>query len=393
MSMPLSLRHLLCACCTAFALWPCANAQIGAYPVALGPAPIGYMDTVIVVAGQRYEQFGYSGPAPLFIGIWHPLSNASVHRTPLTWRELRERTLSGPLRKTYDELLLRMDSSLVEYDIRYPINSDEPLDYGPGGPSAVKEAMLDLPTRCVRAPVEGKSTHPVIVYHHGSQGLSDENLWMAEYFVSRGYVFITSNFHWPLEHAMYGTPLAWRPDAASVSTMIDLARSLSTTDSVFYIGHSWGAQEGWCLLHEQGLAQAFVSLETTLEWKTDTMEIKDKWPHVHEALRTKRYPMPILMVADTENGPPFAPFTAARGRITQADPVLDFDHESYTSAYLMRHVLNERFPQPDSATMESQLSIYRAMLALIDDWFATVRHHAPFPAESSSRTFQIVPTP
>lgn len=391
--MSLALRHLLCISFAVFASWPCASAQNGAHPVALGHMSIGYTDTVVTVAGQRYEQFGYSGPAPLFVSIWHPLSSASTQRIPLTWRELRHRALSGPLKKTYDELLLRMDSSLIEYDIRYPINSDEPIDHGPGGPSAVKEALLDLPTHGVRAPMEGKSARPVIVYHHGSQGLSDENLWMAEYFASRGYVFVTANFHWPLEHAMYGTPLVWRPDAASVSTLIELARSLSTTDSVFYIGHSWGAQEGWCLLHEQGLAQAFVSLETTLEWKTDTMEIKDKWPYVHEALRTKNYPMPILMVADTENGPPFASFAAARGRITQADPVLDFDHEGYTSAYLMRHAVKERFPQPDSTELESQRSTYRAMLTLIDDWFATVRHHDPFPADSLRRSFQIASSP
>lgn len=383
-----STSLLACACCAALA-WPSpARAQLAENPIELGPLGIGYTDTLITVEQLRYEQFGFSGPAPLFVDIWHPL-NADPGQRLLSWRELRHRNHSGAIGRVHDELIQRMDSSLIEYDIRLPFDSNDPIDYGTAGPSAVKDALLDLPTLSCRASIERASRNPVIVYHHGSQGLNDENLWMAEYFASRGYVFLSANFHWPLEQALYGTPLEWRPDAASVNALIDFARSLSATDSVFYIGHSWGAQEGWCLLAEPGMVQTFVSLETTLEWKTDTVEIKDKWPDVHEALRSKSYPMPILMIADTEDGPPFAPFEAVRGEITQIDPLEAFGHESYTSAYLMRTMVNDRFPQPDSTAMKAQLKTYRAMLELIDAWFASVRVKQAFHADHFRSAFGI----
>lgn len=382
-------RSLVCASCAVLAMARPASAQEDMRPIALGPLAVGHADTLLTVSSQQYEQFGYSGPAPLFVGIWHPLSAAPSRQSPLRWRELRRMEASPSLQKIQDELLLRMDSSLIEYDIRLPFDGDEPIDYGSAGPYAVKEALLDLPTHAYRASIEQPARKPAIVYHHGSQGLSDENLWMAEYFASRGFVFITANFHWPLEHAVYGTPLAWRPDSASVDRLIGFARSLTATDSVFYIGHSWGAQEGWCLLNEPGKAQAFVSLETTLEWKTDSVEIKDKWPQVHAALGRNSYPMPILMIADTEKGPPFAPFTAVDGTVTQADPLQDFGHESYTSAYLTRHLVKDRYPQPDSAEMHAQLMTYRAMLELLDSWFVSVRQGGPLPVDSFRATFEI----
>jgi pimeloyl-ACP methyl ester carboxylesterase len=73
--------------------------------------------------------------------------------------------------------------------------------------------------------------------------------------------------------------------------------NLANGNKVFYIGHSWGAQEGWCTLHEPGLADAFISLETTMEWKTDTAEVRDKWPHVLDAITTAQ-----LCDADPDGG-------------------------------------------------------------------------------------------
>lgn len=355
--------------------------QVSETHPSLGGHAVGYQDTVITVAGERYAQFGYDGPAPLFVNIWHPLHGTPEQEAPLTWRALRSKTATGAIGRVKDELRMRLDSSFIEYDLRYRFDGDEPIDYGTAGAAAVFDAILDSPTKSHRARLHHPAKTPAIVYHHGSQGLSDENLWMAEYFASLGYVFVSANFHWPLEHAMYGTPLAWGPDSAAVATLIGFARTLTATDSVFYIGHSWGAQEGWCLLHEPGLAQAFVSLETTMEWKTDSAEIKYKWPDVHHAIRTKRYPMPILMIADTEKGPPFASFSAVRGSVTQADPNAAFGHESYTSAYLLRHAQRQRFPQPDEVQMETQLRTYRSMLELIEAWFGAVRTSRTLRAE------------
>ncbi len=293
--------------------------------------------------------------------VWFPLS-VDPGTAPLSHAQLRQRTLEGPLRRVYDELLLRMDSAFIEYDLRYPLGGDEPIDYSPFTEQQVMDSLFALPTKAHRATLPTTLDFPVVVYHHGSQGLSDENVRMAEHFAANGFVFVSCNFHWPLEEKMYGTPLVWEPDKSSIRTMLRFASQLANGNKVFYIGHSWGAQEGWCTLYEPGLADAFVSLETTMEWKTDTAEVRDKWPHVLEAITTKSYPMPILLVADTEGEPPFPLFKSVRGDLRYLDPKKPFAHESYTSAYLMRLQGEGRCNVPDAAILREQVVVYEALL-------------------------------
>lgn len=325
------------------------------------PQPIGFADTLLFNDSLRYTAFGYEGPAPFFVQAWFPLEN--VPDAPsLTYAQLRTPSLDPPLQRVYNELLLRMDSAFIEYCVRYPFDDDEPIDYAPFTDQQVKDSLLALPTRAYRASLPLDGDLPVIVYHHGSQGLSDENVWMAEYFAENGFVFLSCNFHWPLEGKMYGTPLVWEPDRSSIQTMLRFARQLANGNKVFYIGHSWGAQEGWCTLHEPGLADAFVSLETTMEWKTDTAEVRDKWPQVLDAITTHSYPMPILMVADTEGEPPFPMFAGVRGDVSYLDPKEPFAHESYTSAYLLRMMGEGRFNVPDAELLDEQAALYQALL-------------------------------
>lgn len=348
---------------------------------AQSPHPIGFADTLLFNDGLHYSAFGYEGPAPLFVQVWFPLGGTIAEPVGrldpinLRFRDLRKPSLPLALQRVYSELLLRMDSAFIEYCLREPVDDDEPIDYAPFTEQQVKDSLLALPTRAHRASLPLDGDRPVIVYHHGSQGLSDENVWMAEYFAEHGFVFLSANFHWPLEAAMYGTPLVWHPDRHSIRSMLRFARQLANGNKVFYIGHSWGAQEGWCTLHEPGLADAFISLETTMEWKTDTAEVRDKWPHVLEAITTHSYPMPILMVADTEGEPPFPMFKGVRGDPAMAGQVIryldhrePFAHESYTSAYLMRMLGVGRFNVPDAEILFGQLAIYEAMLSEILDF-------------------------
>lgn len=339
------------------------------------PHPIGFADTLLFNDSLNYSAFGYEGPAPLFVQAWFPLDGTIAEPAGrLDPRNLRFHELRGPrlpdkLQPVYQQLLLRMDSAFIEYCLRYPFDGDDPIDYAPFTAWQVKDSLFALGTHAFRAHLPLTASRPVILYHHGSQGLCDENVGMAEYFAENGFVFLSCNFHWPLEGAMYGTPLVWEPDSHSIRTMLRFARQLANGGKVFYIGHSWGAQEGWCTLHEPGLADAFISLETTMEWKTDTAEVRDKWPHVLEAITTHRYPMPILMVADTEGEPPFPLFAGVQGDPAMAgrvvrylDPKEPFGHESYTSAYLLRRAGEGRFPVPDREALDAQFDLHAALL-------------------------------
>jgi pimeloyl-ACP methyl ester carboxylesterase len=323
---------------------------------AQSPHPIGFADTLLFNDSLRYTGSGYDGPAPLFVQAWFPIEEQTTAR--LTYRQLRERHLTGPLQRVHQELLSRADSAFIEYDLRYPFDGDDPIDYTPYSEWQVKDSLFALRPSAFAAAWPERLDRPVIVYHHGAQGFSDENVALAESFARLGFVFLSCNFHWPLEDRPYGFPIEWKPDRQSIRTMLRFARALARGNKVFYIGHSWGAQEGWCTLHELGLVDAFISLETTMEWKTDTAEVHDKWPFVLKAITTHSYPMPILMVADTEGEPPFPMFKGVHGDLRYLDPKTPFGHESYTSAYLLRLHGRGRFPVPDAEELLVQNTLH-----------------------------------
>lgn len=348
------------------------------------PPSIGFADTLLFNDSVRYTGFGYDGPAPLFVQAWFPIGSSiadTVGRlgsNNLLFHELRMPTLPPALQPVHQQLVLHMDSAFIEYDLRYPVNGDGPIDYAPLTEWQVKDSLFALGTHAHRAAFPARVDRPVVVYHHGSQGLSDENVWMAEYFAENGFLFLSCNFHWPLEGRSYGFPVVWTPDHSSIRTMLQFARRLNVGNKVFFIGHSWGAQEGWCTLHEPGLADAFISLETTMEWKTDTAEVRDKWPFVLEAITTHSYPLPILMVADTEGKPPFPMFKGVRGNIHYLDPKEPFNHESYTSAYLLRRAGEGRFALPDRDALDAQFDQYAALL---DELLEFLKRHEGRPGD------------
>ncbi|MCC7501750.1 MAG: hypothetical protein IT229_04425 [Flavobacteriales bacterium] len=347
-SVPIHLKVALACCCC-----PLVAAAVAQEPPRFN---IGFADTLLFNDSLRYNAFGYEGPAPLFVQAWFPIERPSA--TQLTYQQLQERRLTGPLQRVHQELLLRSDSAFIAYDLRYAFNSDSTIDYAPFTEQQVMDSLFASRSRASRASWPERFERPVVVYHHGSQGFSDENTAMAENFANLGFVFLSCNFHWPLEDRPYGHPIAWEPDRNSIRTMLRFARRISNGNKVFYIGHSWGAQEGWCTLYEPGLADAFISLETTMEWKTDTAEVRDKWPDMLEAITMHSYSMPILVVADSDGEPPYPMFTGVRGDLRYLDPKRSFGHESYTSAYLLRLHGQGRFPVPDAKDMWMQNAIY-----------------------------------
>lgn len=102
----------------------------------------------------------------------------------------------------YDALRQRMDSAFVEYGLRYPFGGDEPIDYAPYTGERVRDQLFALPTPAWRAACPHLRILPVVLYHHGSQGMSDGNVWMAEFVAEPGFVFLAANFHWPLPVAV-----------------------------------------------------------------------------------------------------------------------------------------------------------------------------------------------
>lgn len=359
------------------------NAQDSFYSdIQLGTYAVGYFDTVIYNEAAKYEQYGYQGAAPIFVQIWHPLEAQRQKRNYLTYKDFRQRHVPADLEHVSHQLNKRMDESFIAYNIAETFGTFDPIDYGNYSYEQVLQEVSGCTTRSTYAPLNRENEYPVIVYHHGSQGLADENFILAEYFASRGYIVVSANYHLPFEGLDYGLPIEWLKELDDPKIVSEFASTLTNNATRFYVGHSWGAQIGFRYLHEQGWADGFVSMETTVESKTDSTEIKDKWAEMWKVIQVqkKSYSMPILLFGRNGERQPFFFFEELQkdNTVVFASTLAEFGHESYTSAYLLRYYYREKYKQPDEPEMEQQVDLYGRHLELIYRFFESIRKKQAF---------------
>jgi len=359
-----------------------------------GAYTVNYSDTILYDTEIHYAQYGYSGRAPLFVQMWFP---STTHKTEsrLTFGAYTLDTVPPELSGVYKQLTAQMDEIFIRDGIEFNIETEEPIDYGNQRTEEILQKVKRVPTRSSRSKMDATLPFPVIVYHHGSQGLSYENSIMAEYFASNGYVFITTNFHLPYENTIYGLLPYEREkenkhNQSSARTLIQFAKSITNTTTVFFIGHSWGAQEGWCFLNDSTFVDAFVSMETTIEYKTDPLKIKEVWPYVYDALTVKknRFSIPILTLAAADDNLSFDYFKGLGSKeMIFASYNEPFLHNSYTSMYMMRYFLGSAIPLPDSKTLLSQIMGYAQHVNMIHAFFESVQKKQPFMRSEFSNYF------
>ncbi|MAL59221.1 MAG: hypothetical protein CMC14_04160 [Flavobacteriaceae bacterium] len=347
--------------------------------IELGTFKVGYFDSIIYNEDENYQQYGYVGAAPLFVQIWHPIQE-SLPLEYLSYGDFRKREVPEELQEVYDNLARGIDNSFISYNISEQFETYEPLNYNGYTYEQVLDTLKKTRTKSIRHPLTTTTEFPVILYHHGGQGLPDENYIMAEYFASRGYIFISANYHLPFEGMDYGASFGVSDITSFPKKITAFAKELTTNDNLFFIGHSWGAQVGFTYLFDKNWASGFVSLETTIEFKTDSIEIKQKWPEVYKVIKTdeRKYPIPVMLIANTTQNEKFSFFeplgTKDVYHVATKNP---FGHESYTAAFLMRILYNTTFPQPDSSIMKSQLILYNEHLKLIECFFNSVKEKKP----------------
>lgn len=388
------MKYMLLAFLWAFTI-PAVFSQGSLYDdIEFGKRTVNYCDTVIFDAAVEYKQFGYDGPLPLFVQIWFP-SRARNATPALKYGELYHEQVPAALSTAYQRLVQQMDAIFIRDGIEYDLNTDELIDYQPLTTSDVLAKIKEIPTRSHRAKMREKLDYPVIVYHHGSQGLSYENSVMAEYFASKGYIFISANFHIPYDQITYGL-IPWdlialrKKDQSSAKALVNFAKSISPGNQVYYVGHSWGAQEGWCFLHEPSWVDGFVSMETTIEFKSDSNKIKEMWPEVYEVIKVKRYPfsLPILVFAAYEESLTFDFFKGVnKGQTVFAAYKEPFAHNSYTSMYLMRYGLRDQINQPDAEMVYTQIAGFAKHLEMMHAFFSSIQKGKAFKAEKFNADF------
>lgn len=378
-----------------FSLLLSATAQDSYYKhISLGKNKVGYSDTIIYDNEISYNQYGYEGKAPMFVQIWFPTTN-KYNKQLMNLGDYQFETVPEELKEVYHALTSSMDEIFIKDGISYNILTDEPINYGTHNTTEILNKLKLIETKSTRLEMKSKTDYPIIVYHHGSQGLSYENSIMAEYFASHGYIFITSNFHLPYPNTIYGLlPYALEKEnkhnQSSAKTLISFAKSITSNSKVFYIGHSWGAQEGCCFLNDSSFVDGFVSMETTIEFKTDTNKIKEMWPYVYEAIKTNgnKFSIPILLFAASEASTNFSFFKGLSSKeMIYASYKKTFAHNSYTSMYMMRYFLSPEFRQPDYETLLNQIKGYSEHIKLIKTFFESVQEKKIFKRSNFENDF------
>lgn len=329
-----------------------------------GRYEVGYSDTTIYDNKFTYEAFGYNGKKPYFVKIWHPITS-DVNAPYLLVEDILGINPGAELKSIGEELSKNYSEIMIRDYISENVESGETNHFGDYSFDSIEALIGKIKTRSIRNTFSPGSNYPVIVYHHGSQSNPAENYAMAEYFASRGFIFISANFHLPFENTIFGlrpyAKIVQNEDEESLKTILAFAKTISTNPNVFFIGHSLGAQMGFRALDQETDLKGFISLETTLEFKNDYGQIQEYWPEVYRkiAIEKANYPFPVMLCAATGKKEPFYfldQINAQQLIFTSTEEW--FEHDAYLSLFYLRYFLEEKIPQSDKHIFEKRLPLY-----------------------------------
>lgn len=346
----------------------------------LGDNKIGYYDTLIYSKVINYNQFQYSGPAPIFIKVWYP-SQAGNNSSFLKFGDLYNSPYPDTLTELCHQHNIRIDSSFIRsYFQTYEVNDTmdiayKDVDFGDYSNHEVLEAIKNVETRSIRGQPQLNLQYPVVVYHHGAQSFASESYFLAEFLASNGYIVISAHYQLPYENKIYGYDPPDFDDTVLPKAVISFARSITSCNNIYFIGHSAGAQVGFRFLYEPGWCQGFISLETSTEFWTKK-SIKRGWNRLYKAIMAHKddYQLPIMMVANTSDWiNPFPLYEEiSTAPMWHVSSKVYFDHESYTSVYHMRYFLRDQVEQKDTENSKGQLLLYIEHIKLIEAFLSSL---------------------
>lgn len=332
--------------------------------VKLGSYQVGLMDTLILDVKYDYNIYDYKGQKPYFVQIWHPIKRRNKNEY-LNVRDLFVFKQNPNLKTVQEQLTTEYKNLFIRDYLTENLKTGKVNNYGKYSYEDVLDLIGGLETRSIPDSAIGYSNFPVIIYHNGSQGHPFENFAMAEYFASRGFIFITASFELQFENNSFGMLPYERyitnEEEESLMTITEFAKSLSNSSSFFFVGHSMGAQMGLRTFGQDSTIKGMISLETSIEFKTDYEKIKELWPEVYQKVITEKvnYPFPILFCAATGEEKPFNFLENVKApQISYASTKTEFEHNAYLSFFYLRYFLDNEVQQIDKEILENRLPLY-----------------------------------
>jgi len=347
--------------------------------VKLGKYDVGYKDTIVFDKSLQYQAYDYKGYKPSFIQIWHPITQNSRNQKFMTFQDFFKQEKKAKLTEMHKHLEKHYRQAFIRDCIEENLATGNANNFEKCSYDSILNLIGDLETRSYYTSDIKPNGFPIIIYHHGSQSFSFENHAMAEYFASLGFIFIAANFHLPFENTTYGLKpynmIIQGEEEQSLKAILNFSKTLSSSNKIFFIGHSWGAQMGLRTFGGDSTLKALISLETTIEFKTDHERIKEMWPEVFQKVITEnvRYPFPLLLCAATGKEKPFDFFKNLNApRVIYAPTNGEFEHNAYVSAFYLRLFVDHIVEQPDKEILKDSLLLYIEHLEMINEFIAEI---------------------
>lgn len=269
------------------------------------------------------------------------------------------------LKVIHEQLTRQYKNLFIHAYLTENLKTGKENNYGKYSFENVLDLIGELETRSINTPFNESSELPVVIYYNGSQGHPFENFVLAEYFASRGFIFISASFELQFGNNPFGMLPYERyitnEYEESLKTITQFAQSITNSPYLFFIGHSMGAQMGLRTFGEDTTIKGMVSLETSIEFKSDYEKIKELWPEVFKKVITEKvsFPFPILFCAATGEAKPFNFLENVKSpQITYASTKTEFEHNAYLSFFYLRYFIDNSVQQTDKEIIEKRLPLY-----------------------------------
>ncbi len=331
----------------------------------------GHFDTVLYDSDFEYAEYGYEGHKPVFVQIWYPI-DAEIKPQYLQFGDFLKVADHTGFEAVSEQLQMHYREMLIRDVISYNLKSGDNNVFSGYSYDDILLLLEKAETRSISKKPDSLTGFPVVLYHHGSQSAPFENYLMAEYLASHGFVFIAAGFHLPFPNTIFGlkpfNKIVKDEEQKAVNFMLDYVKTVCAGSKIFFTGHSLGAQMGWRTLGNSSEINGFISLETSLEFKSDSAGIVEYWPELWQKIKVEQpsYPFPVMLFAATgaaksfpffaEVNSPWLKFVSAPER---------FEHNAYTSVFYLRCSLQNNVIQDDIKILLDRMEIYTKHLDII----------------------------
>jgi dienelactone hydrolase len=256
-----------CAGAPAGALSPQAPAPVtpvrppsGLEPLPWGARPVGFRQELLTDPTRRYgwqsraETQTSRAPRPILMNVWYPAA-APATGAPMT--------VAGYLQVPGNPAVEPAFPARLSRHVRQVLLAET---VGVRAPAAQVDALLARPTLARRDAPVAAGTFPVVLYHPGLGGAFADNLVLAELLASHGHLVVSSAYQ-PDQQLALGIDWDIEGSILDLQFLLAVLRGNSSVDwsRLAVMGHSYGAQAVLAFAMRNGLVDAVVSLDSTIE--------------------------------------------------------------------------------------------------------------------------------